>query len=701
MLIAAITFPGGSPVSGPVLFDASTGKDMGMYVAPGGKFTQKCVRVRNPAIPNFFVDFRADADGTRDEVVFWNGEVDPVNKTVPSGYTRDLPGHQVEISKSGAVIYSATIPAHVWATRWRYQSAPRPLVRTPAQIFSDGFFPHMSRKAARLEGNNLSTGQPWSGKPYSDPSGKIIQPVPISPVGVYSTFMPPIANGYKLGLTTGVESGGNRPELGAMSEWAGDYLVNGTRSSLDAIRQQAEMVSGEWFFFLPDLNTGAPINFKQDIARYKTFLGNEDLDSFYRAAFENQKNGWEIHEFDAHIQMHPYLAYALTEDAYYLEGLQYIHGYGIGNKGAAFERGNVFGRLNDVPNGSAGLNGRFTICSYVGEIRTVGNGIRNLAMVYKTAPDNPPSWLLPKKYYADISSDYSAVIYKLWTTSRLNVHAVFRQLSSDEYFQVFMQCYACMGMALADLVGMPTGNNPTWKDTLTFYFGMIDGLTNPDSGWDTQRPQVHNIQSDADPENPAAGALNFQNYKTWKALSDATKEYMTTGASFPTAPFPGNRQAGSMQNCNMMYAASAMAMSRGIPAASRAKAFMDQFIDYNYPNHSDIAMYIPMENKCAFDGTTNANPPGEIEMASTKLAIGETKHVTLTVTPADADQTGLAYSAAPDGLVTLAADVGGVNVTGVAAGVATITATLNGLTATAEADVSLPLATAIVLSWDS
>lgn len=88
-------------------------------------------------------------------------------------------------------------------------------------------------------------------------------------------------------------------------------------------------------------------------------------------------------------------------------------------------------------------------------------------------------------------------------------------------------------------------------------------------------------------------------------------------------------------------------------------------------------------------------------MAATPLRVGETKHLSLAVTPADADQTGLAYVAAPDGVVTLAPDLTGVAVTRTAPGVAIITASLNGLTATAEADDAAPLATALALSWDS
>ncbi len=150
-LVAQITFPRGSPVSGPVNFDIAAGTDVGSYTAPSAGFTQRCIRVRNASLPNFVVDFRPDISGGRIEAVFWNGEVDPVNLKVPSGHTRDLPSYKVTIKNSESVIYSATIPYHYWATRWRYQSADRAVIRKSAQIFGN-FFPNMSLTAARLSG---------------------------------------------------------------------------------------------------------------------------------------------------------------------------------------------------------------------------------------------------------------------------------------------------------------------------------------------------------------------------------------------------------------------------------------------------------------------------------------------------------------------------------------------------------------------
>ena len=116
----------GGPLSLLISLLAST---WGANIAPSAEFAQRCFRVRSALLPNFFVDFRPDIQaGGRVEAVFWNGEVDPLKLTVVSGHIRDLPSYAVTITNGGSTIYSATIPHHYWATRWRYQSADRPVI---------------------------------------------------------------------------------------------------------------------------------------------------------------------------------------------------------------------------------------------------------------------------------------------------------------------------------------------------------------------------------------------------------------------------------------------------------------------------------------------------------------------------------------------------------------------------------------------
>ena len=564
-LAVEITFTG-VPISDTLVFDMAKGTDLGSYVAPTAGFTQGCVRARNSALPNFYVDFRQDAEGGRAEVVFWNGEC---AGTVPSGYTRDLPGYVATIKDdTGAIIHVETVPKHGWGSRWRWQSAKRPIIRTTAaKVFFDGFLPHMSPAAARIAGY----------------SGLIVPPVP-SAVGAYSTFMAvddPTGN-RKLGLCCDVDRGGERPELGLLTEWQADWLLRGTASSLAAFMEQAEMCSGDWGWFLPDSVTGAPVDFKVDDAHYHMHPYQNGYDADWYLIKYGARNGWDIHGGDSHVPNLFYLPWVLTEDPYYIEAQQFLVQYGTG--GSVYQRDVVWPQV-----------GSRVVCSYPNEQRTLGWGIRNLACAYTMSPAAPPSWLLPQSYYADVSADYSAVLNYFYNTSPLPRHAIFHTLSGDPYFQAFEQAYAVLGMGLADLVGMPTGAKPSWKTHLNFYFGFLEGITSATSGWNRQCPQPHDVLADDLDALPSPSWASA--WAMWQPLMQ-----VTWGASFPNAPSPGNQQGGSMSNCSHIVAACAVAKSRGVPAATAAKAWMDEFIDFNYPNNSDASMGINFFAKCGFDG---------------------------------------------------------------------------------------------------
>ena len=102
----------------------------------------------------------------------------------------------------------------------------------------------------------------------------------------------------------------------------------------------------------------------------------------------------------------------------------------------------------------------------------------------------------------------------------------------------------------------------------------------------------------------------------------------------------------------------------------------------------------------------NPQPPaGALHMAGTgNLTIGQTAQVLLSWddghgNPSD-PPTNLIYSESPAGVVSLAVDATGVNVTGLVAGAFTVTATANGgLTASISGAVALPLAAALHLAW--
>lgn len=541
-----------------VTFDMTDGVDMGIYDAPSGAFSQECIRVRHVAMPHFFVDFRPDTDSDRVEVVFWNGEC---FGDVPSGHYKDWPGYTAAIYRDGALLHTEEVPKHSWGTRWRWFSERRPLIRDAAAVFADGFLPRMSREAGRIDGY----------------SGVIVPPVPIV-VPPYTTFRGPDIDrtDFKCGIQRAIDGGGERQEIGLVTEWQGDWLLRGTQSSLEAMFHQAEMFGGDIDFYIPDQMTGAAVDYKCDDDHYGSYTLGREYGPYYRIVHREPVNDWYLHEASSHLPSLFLVPYALTEDPYYIEGQQFMCQWTLG--------WDIYGRENRY-----GHLGERVVSGYTGEIRTFGWDIRNIAAAYLMSPDAPPRWLQPKSYFRAVSDDMLMVSEQLWINDPRPRYRTFRLLSDDGYWQIFMQSYAIMGMALADLAGLPG-----WAEQAGWYFGFFRGVLGGDSGWENQVPQPHDILS-----------TDMDRHTDWaSAMADpAIGQLMKVYASFPDAPSPGNRQGGSMGNCSQIFAACACAQSRGIPDADKLQAWMDEFIDHNYPNNADASMGISFYAKCGFDGT--------------------------------------------------------------------------------------------------
>jgi hypothetical protein len=294
-LVATVTFPGGSPAGGPFTYDIANGIDMGSYIAPTAGFTQRCIRVRNAGLANFFVDFRPDLSGGRIEAVFWNGEV---LGTVASSTFRNLPAYTVAITLNGVTqseVYrgsSSSIPYHYWGNRWRWQSALRSVIRTPSQVFSGSFLPNMSLSAARLTGYSgvivptaASIPTPSNNNGKNGDGSAMTSGTAYGYAGYLYQF-PMIADSLSArlwGISCGGDDGGFRDEEGLITKWQADWLLNSTASSLNTFMQQAEFFSSQVnAMFLPDQIVGGPINQKSDLDHY-TVSTNNFYGSYYKA----------------------------------------------------------------------------------------------------------------------------------------------------------------------------------------------------------------------------------------------------------------------------------------------------------------------------------------------------------------------------------------------------------------------------------
>jgi len=134
-LSATITLSGKTYV-----FREDQGKDLGDFVSEIGAFTQRCVRSEVPGCP-LTVYFRPDRTSDRAEVVFELGELFNAKPANLGAYT-------VAIARNGQIIANVSTAQHYWFSRWRWQSAVRPIVGDVDKLMTANLLPRFARSAA-------------------------------------------------------------------------------------------------------------------------------------------------------------------------------------------------------------------------------------------------------------------------------------------------------------------------------------------------------------------------------------------------------------------------------------------------------------------------------------------------------------------------------------------------------------------------
>ncbi len=395
-------------------YDPSVGDDLGNFVAPG--FTQRCIRVRNASYP-LVIYFRPDLTSSRQEFVFelgtcWNNP--PIV---------DLGPYTVTIPSAGVTI---NVPKHYWFTRWRWQSAARPLIRTPSDIFSAKLFPPISASVANV-----------SSPPTVSYSG------PMDSAGIFKA-MP----------TTG-----DRPDIGLCTEWQAYYLATGDSAGLQSALAQGEgSASIQWHF--RDENTGAPINF-YDHPEADTYGRDVWNDPNEHINF-NDNSGFTMDV--AHMPDLWYVPYLLTNDPYYLEEGQFALTYVIG-----FNR--WWRDQEHCP-----------VMYPPGQVRSWAWALRTGCELAKVTPANVPQWLLPQSYYQKVLDDNLAVYTRMNVDSSYVAQSVFHASwvfpDGDGLIHTFMESYLDCANALAVYLGFTE-----YRSAATWARQLMIALSDGKSGW--------------------------------------------------------------------------------------------------------------------------------------------------------------------------------------------------------------------------
>jgi hypothetical protein len=381
-----------------------------------------------PGCP-FTVFFRPDVDGLRDEVVvelgkMWSGT--PAHVTTPYTFT---------VTKNGALLFTQTVPYHWWWARWRWQTAPRPFVRTAASLIADKhFLPYTS---AYLYGYT-----PWSTNiQYAGPMDSA-------------------------GLQTGEGTGGDRPELGPLTMPQSDYILLGTALAQSSMIAQAE-ASATMPIHVRDENTGAWLD-NQANPYYGFHNAGPPAHPVPDPPLPQLPDGnWDYRYFFLETSHSPSLAYApylFTDDPYYLEELQ-------ANALSHIIEGNYRSTLEGLPG-----------ISVSGETRAQAWGILHIAMAAYATPASVPSWINSQAHWQTNLADNYTFAQK-WVNSPSKMGTVFHAFGRTDILGSFQMDY--VGVAFAWITRM----FPSWNATYQWIMGgiipLVTGLGGTDwlKGW--------------------------------------------------------------------------------------------------------------------------------------------------------------------------------------------------------------------------
>jgi hypothetical protein len=247
---------------------------------------------------------------------------------------------------------------HNWFSRWRWQSAVRPIVNTPSQIISKNLW------------FNMGIGS---------------LPTP-SYLTMGYTYDSPLSNA---GVQPGEGGTGSRADIGVITAWAGQWMINPTSTTEQVLRDTSE-AAGSIPCNYRDESTGAPLN----IVTYPgaTYLPGQS----YGPAIKNAGGtvGPIISVWGTDIAHCPDLTsilYKATLDPYHLESLQYYTGDGFWQ--SQYYGGASAGAPLVQPN----------------ETRAFAWGFRNLfnahfCSLLAETYGALPSWICPSSMYATVTN---------------------------------------------------------------------------------------------------------------------------------------------------------------------------------------------------------------------------------------------------------------------------------------------------------
>jgi hypothetical protein len=433
-LSLTLVFSDGRPA---LRFSQSAASSIGEYA--GSLVRQQCLRQRQGP---WTVFFRPDTHGSRQEIVveygteytfFAGREPVPLSRMTPAHITAP---YIATISGGGvASPVRLAVPNHWWGARWRWQSAPRPLMRAYA---------HLLAMRAVLP---LSTMPLWN-----------TVPPPATP------WDGPMSTGD---LDTFLAGTGDRDELGFTTEQQACYLLTGDAGARESMLTDAE-ASGTMIYHIRDAATGAP--FSVESYSNMALVNNAGPPGFAipTARISNASNYFIMDEGVAHMPALGFVPWLLTDDPFFLEEAQFAANY-------AMIESNYF-NIND---GLPGL---------VGDLQTRGWawGMRDLFRMAAFAPVSPPAWLAPQGYWRRCVANNLTFAGRYLAATASPCTRVFKLIPETGWYESFMVDYLGVVMGWAGWSGL----FPAWANVIRYASGPRIAMSDNSGalGWDHRFP---------------------------------------------------------------------------------------------------------------------------------------------------------------------------------------------------------------------
>lgn len=500
----------------------SSGKDLGDFTSQA--FVQRCVRVDQPDLP-LTIFFRPDADAKRLEVVFELGRMwGQANRQA-----RHLGHYRATIRNGQTIVARVDVEKHWWFSRWRWQSAPRPLIATPADLIAKRLVPPYGISAAtHAESLDDDLKHRYAG--------------PMDNAGVE----------MQMGTT------GDRPDIGPVTDYQAAYLITSSDDALAVVRAQAE-AAGSIPLHFRDETTSAPVDFFRypQVSWYDEPNGKPWVKPHIaiRDASGNPPCPWELST--SHDPALNYVPYLLTGDPYHLEELQFQGGQPLG--------------WTSYHRAESGLQ-----IAFPDDARSYAWSMRTLFQLAKVTPERTPAWLKPRSYWQAIVRDNLKWFNATYVNEPSPACSVFHSATGMESLPAWQEDFLATVFGWAVYMGFED-----WRGAYAWKLASTLARTNGQSGWPRQWCTPFFIRiSKSEPSNSVYARKSPRSiwYTSWKEAWEAYRADPEHNVVTPFADQTSWAQNDDPQLLIYTRGALAMATHLGIEAAREPFRFVDQMV---------------------------------------------------------------------------------------------------------------------------